>query len=50
MKKVGGTKTVDKKGVLPQEGRSAMILPMYKGKGERIESRNYRRITLNSLV
>ena len=30
--------------------RSAVIVPLYKGKGERIECKNYRDISLLSMV
>ena len=28
-------------GVVPKDWRSAMIVPLYKGKGERVECKNY---------
>ena len=31
--------------VVPEDWRSAVIIPLYKGKGERIECRNYRSIS-----
>ena len=36
--------------VVPEDWRSAVIVPLYKGKGERTESKNYRSISLLSLV
>ena len=33
-------------GVLPEEWRSAVIVPLYKGKRERTECKNYRGISL----
>ena len=33
-------------GVVPEDWRSAVIIPLYKDKGERTEYRNYRDITL----
>ena len=35
-----------KSGVVPQDWRLAVILPLYKGKGERTECSNYRGISL----
>ena len=29
-----------KSGVVPQDWRSAVIVPLYKGKGERVECKN----------
>ena len=37
-------------GVVPEDWRSAMINPLYKGKGERTECSNYRGITLLTVV
>ena len=37
-------------GVVPGEWRSAVIVPLYKGKGERTECKNHRGISLLSLV
>ena len=37
-------------GVGPEDWRSAVILPPYKGKGEKTESRNYRDINLLIVV
>ena len=37
-------------GVVPEDWRSAMINPLYKGKGERMECSNYRVITLLTVV
>ena len=37
-------------GVVPQDWRSAVIVPLYKGKGERIECKNYRVISLLNVV
>ena len=37
-------------GVVPEDWRSAVIVPLYKGKGERTECSNYRGITLLSVV
>ena len=38
-------------GVLPEDCRTAVIVPLYKGKGERTECKNYRGIiTLLSVV
>ena len=36
--------------VVPENCRYAAIVPLYKGKGERIECRNYRGISLLSFV
>ena len=36
--------------VVPEEWSSAVIVPLYKGKGERTEFRNYRHISLLSVV
>ena len=33
-------------GVVPEDWRSAVIVPLYKGKGERNECKNYRGISL----
>ena len=35
---------------VPEDGRSAMIVSLYKGKGERTESENYRGISLLSMM
>ena len=37
-------------GVAPGDWRSAVIVPLYKGKGERTECKNYRGISLLSVV
>ena len=37
-------------GVVPEDWRSAVIIPLYKGKGERTEWRNYRGIILLSVI
>ena len=37
-------------GVLPKDLRSAVIVLLYKGKGERAECKNYIRISLLSVV
>ena len=37
-------------GVVPEGWRSAVIIPLYKGKGERTECKNYRNISLLSVV
>ena len=37
-------------GVVPEDWRSAMIVPLYKGKGERKKCSNYRGISLLSVV
>ena len=37
-------------GVVPEDSRSAMIVPLFKGKGERTKCRNYRGISLLSMV
>ena len=34
-------------GVLPEDWRSAVIVPLYKGKGERTECKNYRGISFS---
>ena len=39
-----------KNGIVPEGWRSAVIVPLYKGKGERTECKNYRGISLLSLV
>ena len=35
---------------VPEDWRSAVIVPLYKGKGERTECKNYRGISLLSVV
>ena len=35
--------------VVSEDGRSAVIVPLYKGKGERNECKNYRGISLLSM-
>ena len=37
-------------GVVPEDSRSAVIIPLHKDKGERTECRNYRGISLSSGV
>ena len=37
-------------GVVLEDRKSAMIVPLYKGKGERTECSNYRGINLLSVV
>ena len=37
-------------GIVPEDWRSAVILPLYKVKGERTDCSNYRGISLLSLV
>ena len=37
-------------GVVPEDWRSAVFVPLYKGKGERTEYNNYKGITLLSVV
>ena len=37
-------------GGVPEDWRSTMIVPLYKGKGERMECSNYRSISLLSVV
>ena len=37
-------------GVVPEDWRSAVIVPLYTGRGERTECRNYRGISLLSVV
>ena len=39
-----------KSGVVPEDWRSAVVVPLYKGKGERSECKNYRGISLLSVV
>ena len=41
---------VFERGVMPEDGRSAVIFSLYKGKGERTECSNYRGISLLSAV
>ena len=36
-----------KSGVVPEDWRSKVAVPQYKGKGERIECKNYRGISLS---
>ena len=36
-----------KSGVVPEDWRSKVTVPQYKGKGERIECKNYRGISLS---
>ena len=37
-------------GGVPKDWRSAVIVPLYKGKGERTECRNYKGISLLSMI
>ena len=37
-------------GVVPGDWRSAVIVPLYKGKGERTECKNYRCISILSMA
>ena len=37
-------------GVVPEDWRSAVIIPLYKGRGERTEYKNSRGISLLSMV
>ena len=37
-------------GVVPEDWRSAVIVLLYKSKGERTEGKNYRGISLSSVV
>ena len=37
-------------GVVPKDWRSAVIVPLYKGKGERSKNENYRGISPLSMV
>ena len=37
-------------GGVPEDWRSAAIIPLYKGKGEKTEFKNYRGISLLSVV
>ena len=39
-----------KSGVVPEDWRSVVIVPLYKGKGERTKCNNYRGISLLSVV
>ena len=41
--------TAFENGVVPENWRPALIVPLYKGKGERIECKNYRGISLLSM-
>ena len=60
MIKGGGDRVVDwiwrlcniafESGVVPEDWRSAVNVPLYKGIGERTESKNYRGISLLSVV
>ena len=60
MIKGGGDRVVDwiwrlcnmvfESGVVPEDCRSAVIVPLYKGKGERTECKKYRGISLLSVV
>ena len=57
--KVGGDRVVDKiwrlcnkafeSGVVPEDWRYAVIVPLYKGKGEGTECKNFRGISLLSV-
>ena len=37
-------------GIMPEDWRSAVIVPLCKGKGERNECKNYRDISLLSVI
>ena len=37
-------------GVVPKDWRSVVIVPLYKGKGEKTECKNYRGISLLTVV
>ena len=60
MVKAGGDRMVDwiwrlcnmafESGVVHEDWRSAVIVPLYKGKGEKTECKNYRGISLLSMV
>ena len=60
MIKGGGNRVVDwiwrlcniafESGVVPEDWKSAVIIPLYKGKGEWTECSNYRGISLLSVV
>ena len=60
MIKGGGDRVVDwiwslcnmviESGVVSEDWRSAVIIPLYKGKGERTECKNYRGISLLRVV
>ena len=60
MLKGGGNNVVDwiwrlcnmafESGVMTEDWKSAMIVPLYKGKGERTKCKNYRGISLLSMV
>ena len=39
-----------KSGVMPEDFRCTVIVPLYKGKGERTKCKNYRGISLLSVV
>ena len=38
------------RGVVPEDWRSVVIVPLYKGNGDRTECKNYRGISLLSVV
>ena len=58
--KGGGDRVVDwiwrlfnmpfESGVVPEDWRSSVVVPLYKGKGERTECRNYEVISMLSVV
>ena len=60
MIKSGGDRMVDwiwrlcnmefESSVVPEDWRSVVIVPLYKGKGERTECKNYRGISLLSVI
>ena len=60
MIKVGGDRVVGwiwrlcnmtfESGVVPEDWRSVVIVPLYKGKGERSECKNYRGISSLSVI
>ena len=60
MIKGGGDRVVDciwrlcnmafENGVVPEDWRPAVIVPVYKGKGQRTECKNYRGISLLTVV
>ena len=37
-------------GVMPEDWRSCVIVPLYRGKGERTECKNYSCISLLSMI